>query len=234
LRKSGLTRLEQRSVLAAAGACWDEQKIEDALKLMYGDAHQDDRRRAHETGRGEASPSKPSWKKFQVKKSWGPPRGTHYEDGPDGDEATGGADALEEEQDDPEDEDEEDAEQDEEEDDEESEDLDADAEELMQAYYQGMKAKKQLRRMGVKGKGKGKGKGSGKRSSSSSRTDGKKSGTCRDCGGKGHWRGDPECPKVQSGVTPAFKKKQNGAFVVHAGNGAGTEPEWVHVPQPME
>jgi hypothetical protein len=35
-------------------------------------------------------------------------------------------------------------------------------------------------------------------------------------------------------VTPAFKKKQNGAFVVHAGSGAGAEPEWVHVPQPME
>ena len=45
LRKSGLNRLEQRAVLSAAGAQWDLQKIEDGLKLMYGDAHVDDRRR---------------------------------------------------------------------------------------------------------------------------------------------------------------------------------------------
>ncbi len=39
LRRSGRTVFEQRGVLAAAGATWDPEKIEDVLTLMYGDAH---------------------------------------------------------------------------------------------------------------------------------------------------------------------------------------------------
>ena len=34
-------------MLAAAGAEWEAQKIEDALLLMYGDAHMEDRQRLH-------------------------------------------------------------------------------------------------------------------------------------------------------------------------------------------
>ncbi len=45
LRRSGLTALEQRGVLAAAGATWDLDKTEEALKLMCGDAHRDDEKR---------------------------------------------------------------------------------------------------------------------------------------------------------------------------------------------
>ena len=37
--------MEQRQVLAAAGAEWHMQKIEDALLLMHADAHVEDRRR---------------------------------------------------------------------------------------------------------------------------------------------------------------------------------------------
>ena len=52
LRKCGLTRLEQRGVLSAAGAIWDARKIEDALRLMYNDAHlEDGRRRSEQSGR---------------------------------------------------------------------------------------------------------------------------------------------------------------------------------------
>ena len=46
LRKSGLTKLEQRQVLASAGAVWDLRTIEDSLKLVYGDAHLEDKWRA--------------------------------------------------------------------------------------------------------------------------------------------------------------------------------------------
>ena len=31
--------------MAETGATWDLEKIEDALKLMYGDAHRDDKKR---------------------------------------------------------------------------------------------------------------------------------------------------------------------------------------------
>ena len=42
LRRSGLTRIEQRQVLGSAGAAWDANSIETALVMMYSDAHQDD------------------------------------------------------------------------------------------------------------------------------------------------------------------------------------------------
>ncbi len=43
LRRSGLMALEQRGVLAAVGMTWDLEKIDDALKLKYGDAHREDK-----------------------------------------------------------------------------------------------------------------------------------------------------------------------------------------------
>ena len=99
----------------------------------------------------------------------------------------------------------------------------------MDAYYQGMRAQRKLSRMGFKGhrsgKGKGKGKGmsKGKLSLPTGSSDRagldarKRSGTCRDCGGKGHWRGDSECPKVKSGETKRFgtRPKGKGADVCH-------------------
>ena len=42
LRRSGLTRIEQRQVLGTAGAAWDADSIERSLIMMYGDAHQDE------------------------------------------------------------------------------------------------------------------------------------------------------------------------------------------------
>ena len=49
-----------------------------------------------------------------------------------------------------------------------------------------------------------------------------------DCGGRGHWKGDAACPKVQSGETPPFvpkKKDQKGRDVgaVEADNGLERE-----------
>ena len=43
----------------------------------------------------------------------------------------------------------------------------------------------------------------------------KKTTTCSSCGGLGHWRGDPQCPKVKSGEDPPFKPKPKQKANVH-------------------
>ena len=43
----------------------------------------------------------------------------------------------------------------------------------------------------------------------------KKTTTCSSCGGLGHWRGDPQCPKVKSGEDPPFKPKPKQRANVH-------------------
>ena len=60
----------------------------------------------------------------------------------------------------------------------------------------------------------------------------KQSSRCADCGRLGHWKGDPECPKVASGERQPFKKKPNGEV-----NGSskpirihGPVINWVHGP----
>ena len=45
LRRSGLSADEQRQVLSSCGHVYDMDKIKDALRLTYGDAHKDDKRR---------------------------------------------------------------------------------------------------------------------------------------------------------------------------------------------
>eukprot|EP00972_Heterocapsa_arctica_P105058 15479151-Heterocapsa_arctica.AAC.1 len=47
--------VEQRLVLSAAGAKWDLDAIESALRLMLSDAHHDDRKRSPK-GAGKTSP----------------------------------------------------------------------------------------------------------------------------------------------------------------------------------
>jgi hypothetical protein len=55
LRRSGLTMVEQRLVLSAAGAKWDLDAIESALRLMFNDAHHEDRKRSPKgPGKGHA------------------------------------------------------------------------------------------------------------------------------------------------------------------------------------
>ena len=43
----------------------------------------------------------------------------------------------------------------------------------------------------------------------------KKSTTCSSCGALGHWRGDPECPKVKSGEDKLFQPKPKSKHGVH-------------------
>ena len=51
--------------------------------------------------------------------------------------------------------------------------------------------------------------------SSPGRADARKTNSrCADCKGLGHWRGDPECPLVQSGQVPKFEKPVKKAHYV--------------------
>ena len=62
--------------------------------------------------------------------------------------------------------------------------------------------------------------GGGKRDEEDPR---KKSTTCSSCGGLGHWKGDPQCPKVKSGEDPLFKPKPKG--VRHGVHYVSTPPQ---------
>ena len=68
LRSSGLSKLEQRQVLASAGACWDAEKISAALRLLFDDCQNDDRSRGflRPGGGSKGSPpgDRPRYKQF--------------------------------------------------------------------------------------------------------------------------------------------------------------------------
>ena len=69
LRRSGLTVTGRRSVLAAAGAKWDVSAIEDALEIMFGNAHLNDKARRtdmvkkHHARKDGQKPHKKPWSK---------------------------------------------------------------------------------------------------------------------------------------------------------------------------
>ena len=46
LCRCGLSANEQRQVLASCNHVYEQKKIKDALRLTYGDAHKDDRKRS--------------------------------------------------------------------------------------------------------------------------------------------------------------------------------------------
>ena len=220
LRRSGLTRMEQRQVLGTAGAAWDADSIERSLIMMYGDAHQDDRSRvksfdgqgprsnrsvssassgfsrgrqssrgsSFRGGRGfrgtfaagiseadELGFSEESDAEEQLPTSRSPQRA---DDGSQGTPAASTALHVDDEH-----EEEEDSRLLLESDDNLS-DLPDKEEELLEVYFQGLRAKKKL-------------KSPAKRDKSKS--------TCKDCKGKGHWAGDAECPMVKSGAKPLFQ-----------------------------
>ena len=43
----------------------------------------------------------------------------------------------------------------------------------------------------------------------------KRISTCASCGGRGHWKGDPECPHVQAGKDPPHAKRTSGGQFAH-------------------
>ena len=90
LRRSGLTSVEQRLVLSAAGAKWDLPAIEGALRLMFSDDHHDDRKRAPKgAGKSSSHARPPYYNKFKGKgkgKSKGKfGKGTYVSETPDDD-----------------------------------------------------------------------------------------------------------------------------------------------------
>ena len=68
LRRSGLSTDEQHRVLSSCGHICDMDKIKDAHRLSYCDAHKDDRKRPFATrnnfpnnNNGKKGGGKPSW-----------------------------------------------------------------------------------------------------------------------------------------------------------------------------
>ena len=55
LRRSGFSHKEQRQVLSSRGHEYDLDKIKDALRLTYGDAHKDDHKRPFSRSQGQTS-----------------------------------------------------------------------------------------------------------------------------------------------------------------------------------
>ena len=239
MRRSGSSRVEQRSVLAAAGAVWKSEPVMEAMLLMYGDAHHEDKRRAAESRKHRSFGSR-----GRFSKGGGKGRGKHgkkggkgtffeYDDDHSDDEsdddkvATAGADDEEEEltliAEDQDDDDKIQA-------DEDSEDI----EDLMEAYYQGMREKQKLQRLG----GNSSSSSSSNRSSSSSSCSngGKGQGArsidvrkerfiCKDCGKKGHWPGDAECDRAKEGTAKPVKKRTSFAVVVMDSGKRSNMPE---------
>ena len=205
LRRAGLTITEQRLVLSAAGAKWELDPIESALRLMYHDVHLDNRKRhsakpyfkGKSNGKGKPAPAKGTFATESTEED----EGDEEEDWGEDDETPESNDMLyniDEEGD---------------EDDEDYEDDEMD--ELLAVYYQGIQAKKKLL-----GKGKGKMRTTGPK---------KKTGQCRDCKGHGHWSGDAECPRVQDGTVPPFKPKEITKAVQFVSSSSGHEAPEVRV-----
>ena len=234
LRSACLDDKEQRLVLSAAGACWDAEMIEDGLKLMFGDAHKDDRTRQaamrskkfeapSRTHRSHRKDGKVSHNKFHRKTTAGV-YAVDEEAEDDGDRSDADAESRnagtyateatveEEELGDP-DSDENEVSSDD------SGDAGDDVEEALETYYQGLKAKKKLRGWGFK-KAPGPGADGGTRNASAPRRSSsparkgpdKSKSTCKDCLEQSHCAGDSACPKVRSGEKPRWKPK-NTMFV---------------------
>ena len=228
LVRASLTKRERLDVFFSAGGVYEPKAIERALRHRCQRVHEEERRvptlfrkgprsfssKASTTTSGTSSTSTTARSKF----SRG--HGAHV----------AGMDVVEEEGENAELEDQEDLEQDpeayeayaamaekeegEEEDELESEgDESVSPEELREAWAAGWRAKD---RVAEKKKGR-----NFRQDPKNSRKDDprKKSTTCSSCGNVGHWKGDPECPKVKSGEDKLFqpKPKKNGVHLVMDG-----------------
>ena len=103
---------------------------------------------------------------------------------------------------------------------------DVDEEELKEVFAAGWKAKQKTAEV-RKSRGWKKPDQRGAKGGSQSTDARKKVTTCASCGKVGHWKGDAECPNVQSGQDPPHQKKVNEVhftFMV-GGPGGGGPPE---------
>jgi len=154
LRRSGLTHDEQRHVLSSRGHVYDLEKTKDALRLTFGDAHKDDKRRpfsnrsqnpAHHHHNKTTNNKK---RFFNLKKNHGVHNVNNVGDDEEEDDEEEAYEECDEEEDEdeenPEDQDQEDDPQ-EQEDDDEKEEEDEDLQDLSQVFAQFAKAGKKLR-----------------------------------------------------------------------------------------
>ena len=236
LVRASLSKRERLDVFFSAGGIYESRAIERALRHRCQRLHEEERRvpvssafkrptrfssrpSSMSSATASSTPSTTAssgYARYRKKVSAPPVRGTHV------------ASIEEEELDDDEDEaEDEDLEQDPEayeaylqqgpndecEDEEGTEDEDPDSitsEQLKEAYAAGWKAKDQIN-------AKRRGRSFSQSGATSSR--GPKKGpdprkaatTCSSCGQLGHWKGDPQCPNVQTGVDKPFQPKKDGS-----------------------
>lgn len=223
LVRAALTKRERMDVFFSAGGAYVAKDIERALRHRCQKIHEEERRLPQPTRRpfskgpssrsSSASTTSSSTWRSRSKKGHGSFMASVEEGGEEDDCED---EDLEREQEDAE----EDQEAEEAEDQEEGEGDEEDtitAEELKEAWAAGWRAKDQVAE---------KRKGRNFRNPSLHRqgprredhqTDARKQATtCSSCGQKGHWRGDPQCPKVQSGEDKPFQpKSQRSTKGVH-------------------
>ena len=229
LTRAALTRKERYDIFFAAGGRYASGPIERVMRFRCQTIHLDEKKQSHETPRkkwdnrdhrGRASYGRRRPERQDRRTSHRPSRHSAHVAGHDEEDEDW---EEEENEDELENEDLEnealnmeggygDEQEDEEYYEDEEQDPDDDeaggssVREVARAFVQGWKAKSQSAET-RKGRGyrsgssKGKGnKGKGKRPPDDRKVeDRKRNSTCASCGQKGHWHGDPECPKVKSG-----------------------------------
>ena len=227
LIRAALTKRERMDVFFSAGGCYSPKEIEKALRHRCQKIHEEERRLPQPTRRPfRSSTSRASSGRSSTTRSSSTSWRTRSKGG------QGSYMAAVEEEENPEDCDEEDLEADPEafeayiqeneekeaaeEDDEAQEASDGEvitAEELKEAWAAGWRAKDQVNE---KRKGRNFRNPALKSSFGREKPDARKqSTTCSSCGMKGHWKGDPECPKVKNGEDKPFTPKPKSAKGVH-------------------
>ena len=227
LIRAALTKRERMDVFFSAGGCYSPKEIEKALRHRCQKIHEEERRLPQPTRRPfRSSTSRASSGTSSTTRSSSTSWRTRSKGG------QGSYMAAVEEEENPEDCDEEDLEADPEafeayiqeneekeaaeEDDEAQEESDGEvitAEELKEAWAAGWRAKDQVNE---KRKGSNFRNPALKSSFGREKPDARKqSTTCSSCGMKGHWKGDPECPKVKNGEDKPFTPKPKSAKKVH-------------------
>ena len=224
LQKASLSRRERLDCYYAAGASYDSLEIEKALRVRCGRIHEEEKRvsqpreRTSDGYRNSGGNYGYTKKKVFVKRKV---NHTHVEQGVDEGEDCDEMECIEEENAldetmEPEDSAE----------DQLSSVEDVDEEELKEVFAAGWKAKQKTAEV-RKSRGWKKPDQRGAKGGSQSTDARKKVTTCASCGKVGHWKGDAECPNVQSGQDPPHQKKVNEVhftFMV-GGPGGGGPPE---------
>ena len=218
LQRASLTRRERLDCYYAAGATYESLAIEKALRVRCGRVHEDEKRINPIREREPREHRDPVLKKkvFAKRKL----NHTHVADQPDQETLAEAEEAEMEEEQLPECQERFGEDENEELEDEEFSDGELEEDELREVFTAGWRAKQKTaeirKNRGWKSGGKSAGKGGGKGQTTDER---KKVSRCSSCDQVGHWKGDPECPNVQSGKDPLHKKVNYVNFTFMVGGG---------------